>query len=248
VEIDVECFATPKQGAAPDEYEDASHPRAPERVRVGSYTCAVADGATESSFSRLWAQLLVEGYAASPSVPDFDRVVASARAEWNSQVGSRILPWYAQEKVTEGAFAALAGVHITDAMDGSGAASFTGDAIGDTCVFHIRGHSLLASNPMSQSVEFTSRPFLVSTGPDFGAGEALCTFQGTLHSEDLLLLATDAFSSWILEEVEKGECPFPLIRDLGEPGCVPFDQLVSDLRSSGRLKNDDVTLLRLTCF
>jgi hypothetical protein len=190
----------------------------------------------------------VDGYAASPSVPDLALVVASARAEWDRQVRSRILPWYAQAKISEGAFAALAGVHITEAMDGSGAAYFAGDAIGDTCVFHIRGQSLLASNPMSQSVEFTSRPFLVSTAPDFVAGEARCRFQGTLHSEDLLLLATDAFSSWILEEVERGECPFPLIRDLGEPGCVPFDQLVSDLRSSGRLKNDDVTLLRLTCF
>ena len=250
MEIDVESFATPKLGATPDEYEDASQPAPGNQLRVsiGSYACAVADGATESSFSRVWAQLLVDAYTGSSSPPDLDSMVAVARQEWCQYVGSRHLPWYAQEKAAEGAFAALAGVHLSESDDGSGAVVFSGQAVGDCCAFHVRGEDLLAAYPMGNAAAFSSRPFLLSTVPGFVAGDALCKFEGILHSNDLLLLVSDALSCWILGDLERGNNPFSSIRDLGIPGCQSFDELVGGLRTSGGMKNDDVTLLRLNCL
>ena len=56
----VEAFPCQKHGNASTEYEDAWAIRgsdSPNRCRV-----AIADGATESSFSALWAALLVESF------------------------------------------------------------------------------------------------------------------------------------------------------------------------------------------
>jgi hypothetical protein len=250
VEIDVESFAQPKLGSTPNEYEDASQPSPGCHVQVivGSYACAVADGATESSFARVWAELLVDAYTASPSPPDLDLLAAVKREEWCRHVQSLSLPWYAQEKAAEGAFAALVGVHLSECDDHSGAVAFSGQAIGDCCVFHVRGENLLASYPISNTTEFSSKPFLLSTEPGFIAGHALCTFSGILHSNDLLLLSSDALSCWILGQLERGSSPFPVIRDLGVPGHLSFKELVAGQRMSGSMRNDDVTLLRLNCL
>src|SRR5260370_15974555 len=57
-ECDIKVFSCPKLGNSLEEYEDAwahRQTRPPVGIRV-----AVADGATESSFAKLWAVLLAE--------------------------------------------------------------------------------------------------------------------------------------------------------------------------------------------
>jgi len=56
---------------------------------------------------------------------------------------------------------------------------------------------------------------------------------------------TDALSCWFFREREQGNEPWNLLRDLDTAGHVSFEKLVADLRSEGRMKNDDVTLLRV---
>ena len=59
-EYDIKVFSCPKLGNSHEEYEDAwahRHTRTPGGIRV-----AVADGATESSFAKLWAALLAQSY------------------------------------------------------------------------------------------------------------------------------------------------------------------------------------------
>ena len=61
-----QAFRLPKRGHSADEYEDAyaANPY------VGRF--AVADGASESSFAALWAQLLVNGFTRPAEKPDPD--------------------------------------------------------------------------------------------------------------------------------------------------------------------------------
>src|SRR5207302_4732652 len=62
-ECDIKVFSCPKLGNSLEEYEDAwahRQTRTPVGIRV-----AVADGATESSFAKLWAVLLAESYVRS---------------------------------------------------------------------------------------------------------------------------------------------------------------------------------------
>src|SRR5262245_30341580 len=94
----------PKEGNAPEEYEDAFR-SAPDRGRF-----AVADGATETSFSGRWAAALVTAFAAAP--PDW-QADPDALAAWlapmqhacQAAVPWDRLPWYALEKAQAGLFA-----------------------------------------------------------------------------------------------------------------------------------------------
>jgi hypothetical protein len=57
-----EAFWLPKAGNTLEEYEDAFWPRKSMDRSLSMFRCAVADGATETSFSRVWAQTLVRAY------------------------------------------------------------------------------------------------------------------------------------------------------------------------------------------
>jgi hypothetical protein len=62
---------------------------------------------------------------------------------------------------------------------------------------------------------------------------------------DSFFLMTDALAQWFLTEHEKEHKPWePLWRGLADKDpTAALTSLVKDLRSSGELKNDDVTLL-----
>ena len=57
-----EAFWLPKAGNTLEEYEDAFWPRKSIDRSTSMFRCAVADGATETSFSAVWAQTLVRAY------------------------------------------------------------------------------------------------------------------------------------------------------------------------------------------
>ena len=92
----------PKRGNSEDEYEDAwaGDPAA------GRF--AVADGASESSFAGLWAQLLAEGFLSAPRPEDMPRWLAGPERRWAAEVMGLELPWYAEMKREQGAFATFA--------------------------------------------------------------------------------------------------------------------------------------------
>ena len=49
----------------------------------------------------------------------------------------------------------------------------------------------------------------------------------------------------VLKELEQGNKPWNLLRDLETQDGVPFQKFIDDLRSEQRMKNDDVTLVRI---
>ncbi|MGH7225665.1 MAG: hypothetical protein ACRELF_20805 [Gemmataceae bacterium] len=100
-----QAFHTNKRGNAPDEYEDAFAGNSDKR------RFAVADGASESSFVATWAKLLAEGFVAAAARPwrQLDWL-APARRRWARDVDPRPLPWYAEEKREQGAYATFLGI------------------------------------------------------------------------------------------------------------------------------------------
>ncbi|MHC5052629.1 MAG: hypothetical protein ACYTGK_18715, partial [Planctomycetota bacterium] len=122
-------------------------------------------------------------------------------------------------------------------------------AIGDTCLFHVRGEELVEVGPLQKSDEFDSRPVLLaSRGPQQLAGSDthVRMLGGTWQSQDTFYLVTDALAKWILEQHETGVSPWQVLRELGtDAEEVAFERLVADLRSSKALHNDDTTLLRV---
>ncbi len=108
----IRVFSLPKAGNSVAEYEDACWPRQARELSDNIHL-AVADGATETSFSGLWARLLVNAYGRgrlteAAWIHDLSKI----RRVWQRAVGQKPLPWYAEEKLRLGAYSALTGVTI----------------------------------------------------------------------------------------------------------------------------------------
>jgi hypothetical protein len=220
-----------KAGNAPGEMEDASFPsREAEGVARGA-RFAVADGATETSFSGLWASTLVRlhgrvGLAAETlldGLPRWGRY-------WRRRVGDRDLPWYAEEKLRSGSFAAFAGLTLgvpADGAPGAGGGRLRWEAVaaGDSCVFQVREDALIAAFPLDSAAAFGNRPALLSTEPaaNAGLGSHIRRADGECRAGDTFYLMTDALAAWFLDAAGRGERPWLTLDALsaGSPAGEP---------------------------
>ena len=241
-DCDIKVFSCPKLGNSLEEYEDAwahRQTRTPVGIRV-----AVADGATESSFSKLWAVLLAESYVRSTVVGvEFFARLKPARHLWRRKLAGRPLPWFASEKAEQGAFAAFLGIQI-DAHKNH----WTALAIGDCCLMHVddvgQRMRVVGTFPLQKSSQFTMSPYLIgSRSNGDSVNERIQISKGSLRDGDMLLLATDAVAAWLLKQYEEGRPLWKWIyRRLSTP--ESFAALVAYGRKNG-LRNDDLTLVRV---
>lgn len=248
--IRVEAAWVQKEGNKPSENEDASAPEHTTLFEGTTLPVAVADGATESLFSGLWARLLVRAFTHTP-FPDADRLLAALpdlQRQWDADVRGKDLPWYAQEKLHEGAFATLLGLSLSEAEGSPGQATWHALAVGDSCLFQVRKEQVLRSFPLERAEAFGSAPFLIATHRARNAGVAnqVRTATGELHAGDTLLLMTDALACWFLSEHERGQAPWRALPGPEEEALQEaFQAFVGDLRRRKVIRNDDCTLLRL---
>jgi hypothetical protein len=233
-------FSLWKRNNAPEEYEDAC---AGDPL-TGRF--AIADGASEASFAAIWARLLVDGFLADTGFPwrtlDWLRPI---RSKWSEKVGSLPLPWYAEEKREQGAFATFLGLAFRPPREGH-PAIWRALAVGDCCLFRTRGERVLQSFPMTRSADFGNRPrLLASRGQEpYVLDAEREQARGRWRAGDRFLLMTDALAQWFLLRTEQGGKPLQEIRDLeaeSEPEDV-FAGWVDERRNHHGLRNDDVTL------
>jgi hypothetical protein len=123
-------------------------------------------------------------------------------------------------------------------------------AVGDTCLFHTRGEELLRAFPLERAEQFDNVPKLVGSRM---SAEALrqrrrLWTDGAGQSGDRLWMMTDALAQWCLAENEAGQEPWSaLASHLTAPEPAErFAAWIEKLRDSGRLRNDDVTLLAIS--
>jgi hypothetical protein len=233
-----------KRGNAPEDYEDAfaADPA------LGRF--AVTDGASEASFAAVWAQLLAEGFVAAPGKPwkELDWL-GPARQRWAAAVDGRPLPWYAEAKRAQGAFATLLGLALRqpgpapDEQPGLWRAV----AIGDSCLFQVRGEELQRSFPLSRSEEFGNQPRLCGSRPhgndSLNPERELAV--GKFRPGDRFLLMTDALAQWFLYQTEQGDHPALDVAHLlaqADPQAA-FAAWVEERRQRPGLRNDDVTVM-----
>ena len=230
------AFWTAKAGNAATDYEDA--------YAIGDDCLAIADGATESSFARLWALALAEGFISDPSAVlpcTTERLKAWAmplQKTWVEAVPWNTLPWFAEDKARSGAFATLVGFQFhPDAQ------TWRAFAIGDSCFFLIRDGVLKQAFPLEHSSQFDSRPILLSSNPanNKRVWDDVVMAEGEYHAGDLLIFATDALAKWLLARAEAGERPWDTLCGLSSQ--EEFETFVTELRQDRVMRNDDVTLV-----
>lgn len=275
MEVRTRAHWLPKAGHQPDEFEDAFWPDTTHRLHVKGFRCAIADGATETSFSDLWARMLAYEWARGFLEPQrFSSSLSAVQAAWWKQVSRKPLPWYAEEKLRSGAFSSLLGLSLTG---GRGARRWHALAVGDSCLFHIRGGDVIAAFPLADPDQFDNRPLLLSSNA-LSNGQlrsAIRRCAGSWRPGDSFYLMTDALACWFLRDVvgssarcaplerdravvgggEDGQgthkgCPYigqTILENVAfrEPEDGSFGRAISKLRQTGRLRNDDVTLLQV---
>jgi len=244
-----EALWVPKAGNTEAEFEDAFWPRPRlSGERENRFSVAVADGATESSFSGVWAKQLVRAYCHGNI--DFANIGASLPAlqkKWTGIVGRKQLSWYAEEKVQQGAFSSILGLSLEDGDESGKSGSWRAVAVGDTCLVHVRGDELLMSFPVSTSAEFNNSPLLVGSTSNSNSelDHHIRRVHGCWEFGDSFYLMTDALATWFFREFEEGRHPWRTLTDLDSDQRLLFRPWIEELRERKTLKNDDVTLYRI---
>ncbi|HWP63124.1 MAG TPA: protein phosphatase 2C domain-containing protein [Candidatus Binatia bacterium] len=225
--------SVPKAGHGRDENEDqfsVADFEAGSRLRA-----AVADGATESVFSREWAWALVQAWLERPEVDE--RMLARASQAWVEAMPPReALPWYALARLEDGSHAAAAFLEVW--LDGDTVRWVAGVA-GDCLVLVRRGrHRRTVPFPPPR---FDSMPSLLGTTPPWDL-ESVQVARGRSKRLVEIWIATDALAAAFLRQGRR------LVWDhwrLALESQETFERLVASWRSDGRLRNDDATLVRI---
>ena len=177
---------------------------------------------------RAWFAEMQDRWAAD--VRDFDSIIEERKF---AEVGS---------------FATLLGFEIYG-LDGP-EPYWRAVALGDTVLFHVRAGRLIATFPPMGPEDFGTLPDGVHTSPASldRMTERLLVGGGVLEAGDFLFAATDAMAQWILRTIERDQAKvWDTLTTLAHPDV--FARLVEDQRreqnSAKRMKNDDVTLMRL---
>lgn len=258
MQILVEGFWLPKDGNSEEEYEDAlSHRKVQGKLARKEPRFAVADGATESSFSGLWAQLLVDSNSRAPlSAANVRRRVEVLGERWLDQVTTKPLPWYAERKVQQGAFSTFLGLSLENhASEASSGGVWTAFAIGDSCLFQVRDSELVACFPVEHADQFGYHPLLLSSIPQRNnvVWERLNELERTERwlPGDTFFLMTDALAQWFLGKAEQAEQPWLTLKQLMGQSDLPmfsdqFERWVNTVRDANKMRNDDITLLLVT--
>jgi len=239
----------PKSSHQAEENEDAVFPS----LHNGScitdsfFQCAVADGATQSSFSKVFARSLVKTSSTSPKSSTLPDVINQARSVWQDSVGSLQLPWPASEKVHEGAYSTILWLRFFPQGTGKYLWKniWKAHAIGDTCLFLFRQEHLIHTLPLSKSAEFHNHPALIGSKNSRIQNSEDWEFSGTWEKGDDFFIGTDAISKWILQQVEMGRNPGIIIKDRLARKSEPsyFDHWIHSLRKRKEIRDDDTTIV-----
>ena len=213
-------------------------------VRASARRFAIADGATEAYDSGRWAALLTRAWTRTPVTPGED--VADALARIGEALHRswlrRPLPWYADEKARKGSFATLLGFQLC------GWSGWYAVAVGDSCLFQERAGELRTAFPLSDPEDFGHRPPLIPSLPGSHRGwpRGIRVTTGSAAPGDVFWLMSDAIACWYLGTWARRQA---LRRELHCAMLAPDDRsfgaLVARERRAGRLRDDDVAVLRV---
>ena len=207
---------------------------------------AVADGAGDGIFSKLWADLLLESYLARPVALDNPDAIGpwinERRIAWATKVDYPRQRWSVQLRLDQTCGAAtFLGIAIGPAPEGEdGSTPWEAGAVGDVCLFHIREGRLVESFPVTRAAEFGSTPRLFQS-KSLRQMPVGVVHRGGLLPGDRLVVATDATAQALLTEVEAGTPPdWGRFWDLDQE---TWRSEIETLRDRGAIVNDDCTLV-----
>ncbi len=255
--IFAQAFTEPKSGSSQAEYEDAYWPcTTQENLELMCFRCAVADGATETSYSKVWANQLVRSICRHEQFGQafLLETLPTLQQRWSRFVHRRIrrkpLPWYVEEKIRSGAAASLLGIEIrSSSLSGEEGGTWTAIAVGDSCLVQMRATQVIEKFPLTDAVSFNNHPYLISSHPSSNSDlkKNISILSGTWCLDDEFYLMTDALAHWYMTMLSNDMKPWEVLRDMGTSGeKQSFGEWIQEMRKQGRMRNDDITLFRVS--
>jgi hypothetical protein len=219
-------WTAPKDGNSTEQNEDAHRielmqgASAPEGVLI-----AVADGATEAIYSRLWAQTLVGASEAewlALNDEDLNEKLDMTRKAFSPLDLASEVPWFVRNKyLSQGSQATLL---LATAMTGAEQESVRvrGMAVGDCCLMLFTLGGSVYTFPVTSSDDFGVDPTLIRNLRQPTLQYARC--EARLGSGDFLLVATDAVGKWVFQCIESNESGILFDSLLGLLAPAPCDE------------------------
>jgi len=239
-------FRLPKDVEHPDEYQDAY------AVDPEGGIAAVADGVASAIFSGQWAEMLVEAVLADTPDPDdaetFAGWLEQRRRAWSESIDVSGLAWFQKAKLPLGAFSTLVWVRVApmeEEREGAfGAYRLQAYAIGDSCLFQVRGGELVRMFPTLEAEQFAADPLVLgSVDLNRDRLQQFVTLDETCYDDDLLVLCTDAIAEWAVRMAEAGTPPD--WQRYWRMTHVQWEEEVAALRHERQMRYDDHTMLLL---
>ena len=240
-----------KLGASEAEYEDAHAFRflAESTGDDGSmqYSAAIADGATDSWHSGLWARILATGAVKGDSTATqmSDRF-EELRQRWRHEAVPADASWVSEEKARGGAHAAILVLSVRTPSIRGEPGTWSAWAVGDCCLFQLREGNCITSFPYARAEEFACNPKLVETGSPVDQFKSIdIELSGRWQTGDEFLMATDALALWCMERIdESGKYDEAAFAEVTRPQSrAAFLDWVARARKTGHLRNDDTSLV-----
>ena len=245
MKVSVDTFWAQKVGARPEQYEDASYPPR------GGYSL---DAVPSQLFNISIAEHLVSCFGSRLS-EGFDSVWSRARDSWTTVVQSftdkressgRPVQWFEEPGLARGGYATFLTVGLRPGRQDPSQGVMLVWGVGDCCVFQVRKGRTLLPFPFTSPDQFDCTPellFSTDTSADVKSKrQARCV---KFRAGDTLFLMTDAIAAWTWENIRSSEPPWDLFNQFGSPSSS-FDQWLRTERAEKRLRDDDVTLMRVT--
>jgi hypothetical protein len=204
---------------------------------------AVADGATESSYSGLWARILVKGFIECKEAFDtedmFERFITQLRSIWSGGVPWTELEeagWPYDEKAAQGAHATFLGVRFR--VDG-----WDAFAVGDCNLFVVSDTGeVLISWPIESPEQFGTTPDVLASVNNQTTDEIwprILRTSGTIEAGLNLIVCTDALAEYLCT-YRNDRCIWQEL--LALKGGEDSSDWLNRTRDRG-MRNDDVTVL-----
>lgn len=243
----IQAYTVPKRGHNASENEDAVAFDAREGW------VAIADGATEASYSREWAEILARSgpEAAPTTVKDrvldlllpmrrLHTVVEDLQQRWYDTVPwarLEVLGWLFVEKAQQGALATF----LTLKLEGQ---KWNAIGVGDCNLFVVEeSGDIRVSYPARSFEEFGTSPSLMPSIPGPAVKTALASVwrkTGKWRNDEKIIMCTDAVAAYLLEKGQRGRTVWKTLFGMGS--CEDFADWVEQARNNG-MRNDDSTVV-----
>jgi hypothetical protein len=218
---------------------------------------AIADGASQSFYPNIWAELLVNKFCQNPEInqQNWQTWLVPIQNKWLLEVEQRVAKAETEKRP----------VWVTNKnrlnFREAGTSTFIGlqflddqvkvSIVGDSCLFILKGNELKQTYLLKSSKDFNDRPAYFASYPK--NNQCVPSFfdipLDSKKSQDCFhfILATDALSEYIFNCREQGTNIFNTLLKISSQ--EEFEKFVAQVRNADniRMKNDDVTLITLSC-